>query len=290
MVIRDKQGIPLYATAFIAVSRADRDTGDGVRYMKLDNPMIMTRDEKIMAEIDTWQSNDTVHVKGVLACKKIRKVSRCAFCNAKNVVDGTLVYVNPIYARKLGHVDSEAEMMKFLTDNREISNQAYIFGTLCRDPKKIKNSKGMRVVQYQIAMNRKFKIKEDPPEIKADYPWVKCYGANAEEDKKHLKIGSEIFVDGLLQTRSVQRKAVCGQVTGDDGEPVRGEDGKLLIRKNPDGTKDGCGATYNWKDRATEIVPYDTEYLNGYLTDEDILEIEENKARQAIESFNEKKD
>lgn len=234
-VVKDREGRNLYAMAYINVARGLREVGDHRKYMKCDNPIIMTRDENMMAEIATWHHRDIVFVKGVIASKHIKKASYCEYCNTKNSFPGALVYVNPIYVKKQAHFNTDEECLQYLADNREISNQIFVFGTLCRDPKKITPREGLTVTQYQIAMNRKFRIQTDPPEIKTDYPWVKSYGENAKEDRNRLRVGSVVYIDGCLQARSVQRHAFCGQACDEKGKVLFYEGGEpVMILENVD--------------------------------------------------------
>ena len=264
-----------YAMVYINVGRGVRDVGDGRKLMHCDDPMIMTRDPKLVEEISKWHTYDIVLIKGTIATKQIKKASHCTFCGVRNVITGMLVYVYPTYAKKWTHFDSADECLRFIADNREISNLARIFGTLVKDPSQITTKAGLRITQYPIAMYRKLKIRSDPPAIRADYPWVKSYGAIADEDMKRLYTGSEIMVDGCLQTRLVLRHIVCGVSYDKDGKPEKDEDGNPRMRAGPSGKPEGCGRTYDWKDRAMEVVPYSVEYERNYRGDEEEEEKEE---------------
>ena len=237
----------LYAMVYVNVGRGTREVGDKRDYMKCDNPVIMTRDEQWVKEIETWHENDIVDIKGVIASKKIKKASFCPYCNTKNTNQGALVYISPIFAEKICHLETQQECLQYIAAHREISNQIYVFGRLCNEPKKLTSKSGLVVTQYQIAMNRKWRIRTDPPDVKSDFPWVKSYGANAMEDKKHL-------------------------------QPMKDESGNPKIRPNA-----GCGKRYDWEDRAMEPVPYEVEYVNDYYTDEDLKNMEEEKKRKAMQ-------
>lgn len=242
LIYKKEDGDYIYGLAIINVVRGVRDVGDHKRHMKCDNPYIMSRDPLILKEMESWEQYDMVEVKGMIAAKTIRKGSICTGCGEKNVAEGAFVYVEPIFAMRRGHCEDLDACMKELSKNREISNQAYVFGTLCKNPERMSPMSGLVLTQYQIALNRKYRIRSDPPEIRTDYPWVKSYGANAEEDATRLHVGSTVFVDGCLQARSVNRHAVCSK----------------------------CGKKYDWKDRAMEIVPYETEYVSNFYTDEQL--------------------
>lgn len=271
-----------YAFVYVIVARSAREVGDHRKYMKCDNIIIMTRDETWIEEIKTWKQYDTVDIKGMIASKNIKKSSFCSECNTKNSQLGALVYINPIYCEKRGHVEDMNAALKFLADHREISNQILAFGHLCRDPKLIRPKDNLVVTQYQVALTRKFRIRTDAPEIRTDFPWVKSYGSNAEEDCYRLHVGSEVYIDGCLQARSVRRHAICGQEIGPDGKPLFDEAGDPIMRKDQAGKPCGCGAAYDWKDRAMEIVPYETEYISNYNDDDTIEEIKRKRKEQSL--------
>ena len=274
-----------YAIVYLIVSRGLREVGDNRKYMKCDNPVIMTRDPKWVKEIETWEKYDIVSVKGMIASKRIMKTSICKTCGAKNSQPGSLVYVYPIYAEKLGSLETKEQVVEYLSDHREISNQVYVFGHVCCEPKKIRPKSDLIVTQYQVALTRKFRIRTDSPDTRTDFPWVKSYGKNAEEDKLRLTTGSEVYIDGCLQARSVLRHAICGQAFGLDGKGMfeQDEEGHAIPvqRVDANGKPVGCLSLYDWRDRALEIVPYATEYLSDYKTDD---MIEKEKLKKAISS------
>ena len=244
-----------YAQAYMTVARAQRNAGDHKEHMKLDNPLIMSRDPEIIKEMSDWKINDFVEIKGTIAARAARKGSHCPNCEARNVKEGVVVYINPIFAKKRASFETQDECLQYLSNNREVSNQVFTFGTLCTDPKKITPKEGLIVTQYQIALNRKFRIQADPPEIRTDYPWVKSYGDNAIQDRIHLHIGSQVFIDGCLQARNVNRHAVC----------------------------ENCGQKYDWKDKAMEIVPFETEYIFNCYTQEEYEEKQRKQKEQQAE-------
>ena len=241
---------------FLKVIRGPRQVGDNRYTAKYDEPVVMSFDPERVKEMASFEENDVIEVKGVIAVKPIMKSSTCGFCGARNSVQGTLVYVCPLDMFKVKHIESEEEMNTFLNERSEISNEILCFCTLVRDPKKITPKSGLTVTQYQVALNRKFRITTDPPEVKADYPWVKSYGDNAQSDRERLHVGSEIFVDGCLQARGVNRHTVCAN----------------------------CGQRYDWKDKAMEIVPFACEYVNNYYSDADIERMKQEAIEEAKRS------
>ena len=235
------------AVAFLRVIRGPRSVGDNRYVAKYDVPIIMTHEPETIKQLSGFDKDDALEIKGTIATAAIKKSSFCDKCNTKNAKDGTLVYINPIDVMFIRHLKDETEVNDFLNSCSEISNEILCFCTLVRDPKKITPKSGLTVTQYHVALNRKYRIRTDDPEVKTDYVWVKSYGKNAEDDRERLHVGSEIFVDGCIQARKVQRHAIC----------------------------EACGADYIWPDKAMEIVPFANEYVLDYYTDEDIAKRKE---------------
>lgn len=248
-----------YGMVYVDTVRGLREVDDDVRYVKHDYPLIISREKSILDNIMEWKENDIVFIKGAITSKKITKSSYCPECtdengNAlKNMSLGNLLYITPIYVKKMASYETKEDAVKDIVDNREISNQVYIVGTLLKDPKFYTTAKGVQITQYPIAINRKFTIRTDDPTIRTDYPMVKSYGEQARDDKTFLKYQAEVIVDGFLQARTVRRKQKCSC----------------------------CEKIYEWKDNAMEIVPYDVEYVSGYLTKEDV----ERERQATVEAF-----
>ena len=130
--------------------------------------------------------------------------------------------------------ESNREMRR----NAEISNRVTIIGKVCTPPTLFITDKGQRIANYQLDVMRKYRIKEDQETNKHDFPFVKSYGVVADNDVLAIQEGGMVFVDGAIQTREYLKNHQC---------PT-------------------CGETYQYKDTATEIVPYSTEYLTGCKT------------------------
>lgn len=239
-----------HAMCYVDVVRSLRPIDDGVKFVKHDYPLIISREKEIIDEMETWEENSIIYLKGTLSTRKIVKASYCPKCEdedgnaTKNEYEGNLVYITPIYTKKIKDYDNKQEAIDHLINNREISNQIYILGTLLKDPKLITTKQGVQITQYPIAINRKFTIRTDDPSIRTDYPIVKSYGEQAREDKTYLKYQADVIIDGFIQARTLTRKCKCKK----------------------------CGEIYEWKDHAMELVPYDVEYVSGYKTKEEAEE------------------
>ncbi len=259
VIQKDKEtGEYVYGMVYIDTVRSLRAVDDGVKYVKHDHPLIMSREKDILDKMCEWEENDIVFIKGVITSKTIPKASKCTFCSekgktVKNEINGNLVYITPIFVERRASYPDKASAIEDLVAHREISNQVYVMGTLIRDPKFFKTKKGIQITQYPIAINRKFTIRTDDPSIRTDWPIVKSYGEQARNDKIFLKYQAEVIIDGFLQARTLKRKIKCSC----------------------------CGQVYDYSDHAMELVPYEVEYVSGHRTKEEV-ESEKQASVEAI--------
>lgn len=224
----------------ILVVRNTRDAGDDNKQIRQDVPVIMTKNEEHIKIMETLQPNDMVYIKGVIVTLSVEKGTICPNCGKENKKEGTLVYIEPVFIEKRESCATQEEAINLLYEKKEISNELTVIGNLCNDPRKVPSLTKHTIAQYQIAIPRTFRIKEQPDENDTDFPWVKSYGKNAKEDLRRIYEGSSVLINGYIQANSCTRKTKC-----------------------PD-----CNTEYAWKDNFMEIVPYETEYLRNYNTDE----------------------
>lgn len=261
VIMRDKETKEMKSgLVYVNTVRSLRPVEDGIKFVKHDYPLIITKEKEILDQMAEWKENDIVFIKGVVSSKSMSKPSFCPYgCqdengNAlKNEVIGNLIYITPIYVRKEKEFDSKEAAIEDLVVNREISNQCYVYGTLLQKPKLYKTKKNIQITQYRIAINRKYTIRTDDVTLRTDYPVVKSYGEQALDDFMYLDLGSEIIVDGFLQARNVVRHVKCKC----------------------------CEKFYDFKDHSLEIIPYDTEYVKGFRTKEDLEEEHQMKVEEA---------
>lgn len=249
-ITKSEDGTPTRGMCAINVIRGIRDFGNNISDLKYDCPIILTGDVEKIKEMETWHKNDMVEVKGTITTKEIIKGAICKHCGEKMKVEGNLVFINPIYLSVRETNLTQEEGIELLKRRVEISNCATIIGTLCRDVETYKAKDGLQITQYQLAVNRKYRIREDYAENRTDYPWVKSYGNIAVEDSKFLKMGSVVYIDGMIQTRAVDRTSIC----------------------------EHCGMEFHWNDNALELVPYAVEYLQNFTMPEEYEKKESDEA------------
>jgi len=81
-------------------------------------------------------------------------------------------------------------------------NKAFIIGNLTRDPELKAIPSGIKVCSFSVATNRVWKDKNGAKQEAADYHNVVVFGRQAETVAQYMKKGSQVMVEGRMQTRS----------------------------------------------------------------------------------------
>ncbi len=81
-------------------------------------------------------------------------------------------------------------------------NKAFVIGNLTRDPEMRAMPSGGQVTSFSVATNRVWKDKSGAKQEAADFHNVVVFGKQAETVSQYLKKGSNVLVEGRMQTRS----------------------------------------------------------------------------------------
>ena len=81
-------------------------------------------------------------------------------------------------------------------------NKAIVIGNLTRDPELRALPNGTKVCSFSVATNRVWKDQNGQKQESTDYHNVVVFGRTAENVGQYMKKGSNIFVEGRMQTRS----------------------------------------------------------------------------------------
>ncbi len=81
-------------------------------------------------------------------------------------------------------------------------NKALLIGNLTRDPELKAIPSGIKVCSFSIATNRVWKDKNGARQEAADYHNIVVFGRQAETVAQYMKKGSQVMVEGRMQTRS----------------------------------------------------------------------------------------
>ena len=81
-------------------------------------------------------------------------------------------------------------------------NKVFIIGNLTRDPEIKAIPSGMKVCSFSVATNRVWKDKNGARQEAADYHNIVVFGRQAETVAQYMKKGSQVMIEGRMQTRS----------------------------------------------------------------------------------------
>ena len=81
-------------------------------------------------------------------------------------------------------------------------NKALIIGNLTRDPEIKAIPSGIKVCSFSVATNRVWKDKDGNKQESADYHNIVVFGRQAETVAQYMKKGSQVMIEGRMQTRS----------------------------------------------------------------------------------------
>jgi single-strand DNA-binding protein len=84
-------------------------------------------------------------------------------------------------------------------------NKATIIGNLTRDPELKALPSGMSVASFSVATNRVWRDKEGKKQESADFHNIVVFGRQAETVNQYLKKGSQVLIEGRIQTRSWEK-------------------------------------------------------------------------------------
>lgn len=239
-VIKD-MGEKQRATLSVKIVKGARDSYDGEVHLKVTYPVVATSNKRIIEVLEKVNENDILLIKGNVITTQTTKKPKCEHCGFENRFDGILTYINPINVLIISTNNTKESALENIVKNREFSNEVCIIGHLCSTPERIPVVKDIIETQYKIGIPRKFHIREEVEDVKSDFPYIKSYGKNAEDDMKYAKVGTTVLIDGYLQSRRFPRTCTCEQ----------------------------CGQDFVWHDSVLEIVPYQSEYLKNLRIEEE---------------------
>ena len=81
-------------------------------------------------------------------------------------------------------------------------NKAFIIGNITRDPELKALPSGGKVCTLSVATNRVWKDKIGAKQEAADFHNIVVFGRQAETTAQYMKKGSEVMIEGRMQTRS----------------------------------------------------------------------------------------
>lgn len=227
------------------VLRVIRRFFDGNKRLEYSFPPVISANQETIEMMTTLKKGDMCLVKGVLTTMNIRRPWICD-CGYKNEPVGQTTFITPIFVEKIEGLSSlypdtldkedviKNEGYKSLMKHNEISNTVQIIGTVCKMQELYDDGKSASL-NFQVAVNRRYRLVDGDPEICTDYPWIRLYGDEAREVSKVISINSTLFIDGSLYTKNIKKKDYC----------------------------ENCGKEHDIPELVSEIRPYSVEYLHN---------------------------
>ncbi len=183
--------------------------------------------------VDKLKPGVFVQLRGILTTKMIQKPVKCEACGEVSMIDTlqceAVSYGNPIVFQEQF---SSADIAEF-------ANVGCIIGAVCTDISRKDKANGVAAAQFQLAVNRRYRISELEKGTRTDYLWIKVFGDTATECLKRIKKSSQVYITGAFQTRDIERHVKCSKC-----------DGQLI-----------------YPERVSEVVPNGVEFLNNCLFD-----------------------
>jgi len=81
-------------------------------------------------------------------------------------------------------------------------NKVFLIGNLTRDPELKAIPSGVKVCTFSIATNRVWKDNNGSRQESTDYHNIVVFGRQAENVAQYMKKGSQVMIEGRMQTRS----------------------------------------------------------------------------------------
>ena len=87
-------------------------------------------------------------------------------------------------------------------------NKVQIIGNLGRDPEIKTIPSGQKVASFSLACSEKYTDKQGQKQEKTEWINCKAWGKLAEIIEKYVKKGSQIYVEGKIETQSFEKDGV----------------------------------------------------------------------------------
>jgi len=139
-------------------------------------------------------------------------------------------------------------------------NKVVIVGNLTRDPEMKALPSGIKVCNIGVATNRYFKNKEGSRQEAVEYHNVVLFSRLAEIAGQYLKKGSQVLIEGRLQTRSWDaqdgQKKYRTEIVAESMQLGSTRGGTQTTSQSKDSPKDSS------KDLPSDNIQYPSEEIN----------------------------
>ncbi len=150
-------------------------------------------------------------------------------------------------------------------------NKAFVIGNLTRDPELKAIPSGIKVCSFSVATNRVWKDKNGARQESADYHNIVVFGRQAETVAQYMKKGSQVMVEGRMQTRSwddagtgtkkYRTEIIADRVQFGSGSGSGG--GASTGAPRPAQSSGGSSAQQESQDDELDTIDYPDEQINA---------------------------
>lgn len=142
-------------------------------------------------------------------------------------------------------------------------NKAFIIGNLTRDPELKALPSGIKVCSFSVATNRVWKDKNGAKQEAADYHNVVVFGRQAETVAQYMKKGSQVMVEGRMQTRSWDDQATGTKKYRTEVIADRVQFGSSGSGKSSSSSSGGASVSNTNQDDELDTIEYPEEQINA---------------------------
>jgi single-strand DNA-binding protein len=143
-------------------------------------------------------------------------------------------------------------------------NKAYIIGNLTRDPEVKSLPSGVQVATFGVATNRYYTDRDGAKQESTEFHNIVVFGRSAETSAQFLKKGSQVLIEGRLQTRSWEQEGqkkyrteiVADRVQFGDRRSGGGEGHSAPTASAPKGAKKEEAIDYPSEEINPDDIPF----------------------------------
>ena len=158
-------------------------------------------------------------------------------------------------------------------------NKVFLLGNVGKDPEIRATAGGMQVASFSLATADRAKDQQGNWADKTEWHNIVCFQRTAEIVRDYVKKGSQILIEGKIQTRSWDDKAsgekkykteiLCNELTllGGKGGSGGGEGGSSYSGAAASSSRSASTSTTNYDQRQPASTP---DYGDNGITDDDI--------------------
>lgn len=150
-------------------------------------------------------------------------------------------------------------------------NRVMLIGRLCRDPEIRYSKSGTAVANFSIATNESWRDQQGQKQERVEFHSLVAFGKQAEVLGKYLVKGSQVYIEGKLQTRQYDKEGQAHYATeivvqdftflgggkqSNGGGQQSGRGNKPAPGQQSQGRPQQQNNQNNWYDDGSDSIPF----------------------------------